>query len=60
MVSKVKLEEQIRLTKYQIFLGRKLQLRFKKFLEENFTGEGTVYSAVFRKAMEEFLEKRGY
>ena len=46
--------------KYQIYLREKLQLRFMHYLEENFTGEGTVYSAVFRNAVDEYLKKRGY
>ena len=48
------------LVKYQIYLSSDLQERLAKYLEESFTKRDTVYTATFRKAIDEFLEKRGY
>ena len=48
------------LIKYQIYLGLLLQRRLANYLKEHFTKEDKVYSATFRKALEEFLEKRGF
>jgi len=58
--SKTAVEEKPTLTKYQIYLGLPLQNRLAKYLKDQFTSEDKVYSATFRKALEEFLEKRGY
>ena len=58
--NKVDPRGKIDLIKYQIYLGVPLQRRLTKYLEKNFTSEDKVYTATFRKALEEFLEKRGY
>ena len=58
--SKIVTKGKIALIKYQIYLGTSLQRRMTKYLKDNFTSEDKVYSATFRKALEEFLEKRGY
>lgn len=58
--NKVATKGKIALIKYQIYLGVLLQRRLTKYLKEQFTREDKVYSATFRKALEEFLEKRGY
>lgn len=46
--------------RYQVFLGDSLQARFNKYLDNSYTEDDKVYSATFRKALEEFLVKRGY
>lgn len=48
------------LTKYQIYLTPQLQEAFDRYIKEQFGPHEHVASALFRKAMEEFLEKRGY
>ena len=58
--SKTATRGKLALIKYQIYLGIILQRRLTKYLRDHFTSEDKVYSATFRKALEEFLEKRGY
>jgi len=60
MNRKVASDKKSHLIKYQIYLDAELQERFSKYLEENFTKRDTVYTATFRKAIDEFLVKRGY
>lgn len=60
MNSKGATDKKISLTKYQIYLGIKLQQRLAGYFNDQYTKGDKVYSATFRKAIEEFLEKRGY
>lgn len=46
--------------KFQIYLGPELQLRFLKYLKENYSDNDRVYSIIFRKALAEFLDKGGH
>ncbi len=54
------LKETIKLVKYQVFLGEKLQVAFQQYLADNFTNDSRVRSAIMRKAMTEFLKREGY
>lgn len=46
--------------KVQFYLGEKLQESFERYIEENYVPGTRARTAVFRKALAEFLEKEGY
>ncbi len=48
------------LTKYQIYLTPELEEAFDKYLAANFTKKDRVLTAVFRRAIADFLEKEGF
>ena len=60
MNEKVADDDNSRLIKYQIYLDKNLQARFIKYQKNNYTEGSRMNTATIRKAIDEFLEKRGY
>ena len=46
--------------KYQVYLGDELQQAFERYSKEKYGAGTSVKTAVFKKALIEFLKKEGY
>lgn len=60
MNSKTVVKSKAALIKYQIYLNDELQKRLSSYLENTYGKGEKVFTATFRKAISEFLDKRGY
>jgi len=50
----------IKMTKYQVYLTKGLQDGLCRYIKDQFTSEDRVTTAIIRRAIAEFLSKRGY
>ena len=55
-----KVEEKIKLIKYQVYLGEELQQTLERYIRDNYAPGTSVKTAIIRKALIEFLKKEGY
>lgn len=46
--------------KLQVYLPANIKVALDKYIKDQFSSDSRVMSAVVRKAVTEFLEKRGY
>lgn len=44
----------------QVYLPESIKVALDKYISENFSSDSRIISAVVRKAVAEYLEKRGY
>lgn len=52
--------KEVRLTKYQVYLTKGLQDSLCRYISDQFSPEDRVITAIIRRAIAEFLSKRGY
>jgi len=53
-------ESKVRLVKYQVYLGEKLQESLRRYMQDTYGSNTRVKTAVFRRAIAEFLRREGY
>lgn len=53
-------EKKPKLVKYQVYLGKDLQEALQRYIQDEYPPNTSVITAVFRKAIADFLEKEGY
>jgi len=53
-------DNKVKLIKYQVYLTPALQQALTQYISEQFSSDDRVVTAVIRKAIKEFLERRSY
>ena len=53
-------EDKPKPVKHQIYLGGELQEALDRYIKENYAPGSRVVTAIFRRAMMEFLKGKGY